>query len=102
MARLLAALLAAALPLSAIAGGDPPRAKDGYVLLQLPVGGRHPICPTNLLICPATVPICDDLKIATMVDGGTTLVILGVSPGQTLCSVMSVNKVRVVYRITVR
>lgn len=100
MARLLAALLAA-LPLAA-AAGDPPRDKDGVVLLEVPVGGRHPICPTTLLICPATVPICDDLKVATIVDGGTTLAILGVSPGQTLCSVMSVNKVRVVFRVTVR
>lgn len=101
MARLLATLLALALPLAA-AGAEPKRDKDGVVHLDLKVGGRHPVCPTELLICPATVPICDDLKVATIVDGGDTLVIVGVGPGRTLCSVMSVNKLRVVFQITVR
>jgi hypothetical protein len=104
MARLLAALLAATLPAVAARAGDPPLPRDaeGHYLVDLKVGERYPICRSGALICPATVPICDHLGIATMDLGKEGLEIVAVSPGRTLCSARSANELRAVFRITVR
>jgi hypothetical protein len=104
MARLLAALLAAALPALAARAGEPPlpRDPDGYPVVTLKVGERYPICRSGLILCPATVPICDHLAIATMDLGKEGLEIVAVSPGRTVCSAMSTNQLRAVFRVTVR
>jgi len=104
MARLLAALLAAALPTLATRAGDQtrPEGPDDPFPIEIEVGGRYPVCRSGRLVCPATVPICDDPAIATMDPGKEGLEIVGVSPGKTLCSAMSTNKLRAVFRVTVR
>jgi len=97
MARLLlAALLATALP--ALAGED----QDAPYPVEVKAGQAFPICSTGTIICPATVPICDDVGVATMRDGARGMEIVGVKPGQTLCSAQSANQLRRVYRVTVR
>ena len=69
--------------------------------VDLKVGGTLDICSTGTIMCPAIIPICDDLSIAAMRDGPAGLQIVGVGPGTTLCSARSTNKLRRVYRVTV-
>jgi hypothetical protein len=66
------------------------------------VGQSVSICKTGTIICPARVPICDDISVATVRDGKDGLEIVGVKPGTTLCSVMSAVAVRFIYAVTVR
>ncbi|HYA89009.1 MAG TPA: hypothetical protein VEI57_18375 [Nitrospirota bacterium] len=60
------------------------------------------VCKSGEVICPVTVPICDDLKVVNVVDTPEGLGFKGISPGTTLCSVMSMNGIRRVFRITVQ
>jgi hypothetical protein len=91
----LAALLLALASLAAVADDDKPWPVD------LVVGGTFEICANGSIICPATTPICDNTSIATLRDGKNGLEILAVTPGTTLCSAASSNKLRRVYRVTV-
>lgn len=102
MTRLLAALLAAALPALAARAESLPRDAEGFYLVEVKVGERYPICRSGALMCPATVPICDDLGIATMEVGREGMEIVGVGRGRTICSAMSTNKLRAVFRVAVR
>jgi hypothetical protein len=78
-----------------------PAVADEPYPVTLVVGDSIRVCDTKTVICPATVPICDDVKIATMRDQGQGLEIVGVKPGTTLCSAQSANKLRQVFRVTV-
>jgi len=96
-ALLLAALLGT-LPAASRAGpADEPHP------LTVRVGEEIAICKTGTIQCPAAGPICDDLGVATAVDGPDGLAFQGVGPGQTLCSAGSSGGQgpRRVYRITV-
>ena len=73
---------------------------DGYPV-RLEVGGTFDICASGTIMCPAFAPICDDLGIATVRDGPAGLQLVAVAPGTTLCSALSSNKLRAVYRVTV-
>jgi hypothetical protein len=66
------------------------------------VGEAVSLCTTGTMMCPAYDPICDDTSVATMRRGAKGLEIVGVMPGETLCSASSANFVRVVYAVTVR
>lgn len=97
------ALVALPLAMTArrIAAQDPPPVDKPYPL-TIGAGQGISICKTGTIICPARFPICDDISIATVRDGKDGLVIVGVKPGTTLCSVMSAVGVRFVYAVTVR
>jgi len=79
---------------------DPQRTEPYPIELQ--VGEVFQICKSGEVICPVTAPLCDDIKTAYAVDTPDGLGFKGISPGWTLCSVMSVNRLRRVFRITVR
>lgn len=70
--------------------------------LKIAVDEAVRMCETGTIMCPARFPSCDDTSIATIRDGDKGPEIVGVSPGTTLCSVMSANGVRFVYSVTVR
>jgi len=84
-----------------IAAQDPPAVDSPYPI-TLRVGQAVSICKTGTIACPARFPICDDISIATVRDGKDGLVIVGVKPGTTLCSVVSAAAVRFLYAVTVR
>ncbi len=83
-----------------VQGAEPLRTEPYPVELQ--VGEVFPICKTGEVICPVSVPLCDNVKVVDFVDTPDGLAFKGISPGETLCSVMSVNKFRRVFRVTVR
>ncbi len=68
----------------------------------LNVGEIFHVCIAGLLICPARDPICDDVKVVNFVDTTDGLAFKGISPGTTLCSVESLNRLRRIFRVTVR
>jgi hypothetical protein len=80
---------------------DPPTADMGYPI-ALGVGQSVSICKTGTVICPVRSPICDDVSVATVRSGKDGLEIVGVKPGVTLCSVVSLTGLRTLYRVTVR
>jgi hypothetical protein len=66
------------------------------------VGQSVSVCKTGTVICPVRSPICDDLSVATVRGGKDGLEIVGVKPGATLCSVVSMTGLRTLYSVTVR
>ena len=68
------------------------------VVLQ--VGEIFHVCKSGEVICPVRSPICDDLKVVDVVDTPDGLGFKGISPGTTLCSVVS-GGARRIFRITV-
>jgi hypothetical protein len=70
--------------------------------VKLQVGEIFQVCKSGEVICPVGAPICDDLKVVDVVDTPDGLGFKGISPGATLCSVMSGNGARRVFRITVQ
>jgi hypothetical protein len=68
--------------------------------VKLQVGEIFHVCTSGEVICPVRSPICDDLKVVDVVDTSDGLGFKGVSPGTTLCSVMS-GGARRVFRIIV-
>lgn len=60
------------------------------------------VCKLGEVICPVRSPICDDLRVVDVVDTPDVLGFKGISAGTTLCSVMSGNGVRRIFRIMVR
>jgi len=77
-----------------------PSAEPYAVVLQ--VGEIFKVCMSGEVICPVSVPICDDLKVVDVVDTPEGLGFKGISPGITLCSVQSGNGARRIFRITVQ
>ncbi len=78
------------------------RAQDGVFPVELQVGETFDACTSGQIVCPASVPICDDPKVAIPVDVNGGLGFQGVGPGTTLCSAASAVGPRRVFRITVR
>lgn len=70
--------------------------------ITLSVGQSVSICKTGTVICPVRSPICDDISVATVRDGTDGLEIVGLKPGKTLCSVVSLTGLRTLYSVTVR
>jgi len=70
--------------------------------VKLHVDETFHVCKSGEVICPARLPICDDPKLIDVVDTPDGLGFKGISPGTTLCSVMSSNGARRVFRITVQ
>jgi len=70
--------------------------------VELQVGEIFHVCIPGLIICPAREPICDDLKVVDVIDTPDGLAFKGISPGTTLCSVASLNGIRVVFRVIVQ
>jgi hypothetical protein len=66
------------------------------------VGQAVGVCKTGTVICPVRSPICDDISVATVRSGNDGLEIVGVKPGKTLCSVVSMTGLRTLYAVTVR
>ncbi len=89
--------------LVALALAGTARAEDAPFPLTTYVGQAVSICQTGTIQCPAAAPICDDLGIATPVEGPQGLAFQGVAPGTTLCSAGSAGGagIRRVYRVTV-
>ena len=86
-----------------IVTAHPARAEEGVFPVGLEVGQTFDACASGLIVCPARVPICDDLKVAIPVDvEGGGLGFKGVGPGTTLCSAASSAGPRRIFRITVR
>lgn len=98
-------ILLAALLLMAVAGlgvaQDTPTADTGYPI-TVGVGQAVSVCKTGTVICPVRSPICDDISVATVRGGKDGLEIVGVKPGKTLCSVVSLTGLRTLYTVTVR
>jgi hypothetical protein len=95
--HLAAALLCACIlsPTAARAGDDAPYP------IELKVGETKAICKTGAVLCPAVGPICDDVSVATMVDGKDGLEIVALKPGRTLCSAGPPGGLRRVFGVTV-
>ena len=70
--------------------------------VTLQVNEVFPVCTSGEVMCPVIGPRCDDLKVVDVVDTPDGLGFKGISPGATLCSVMSSNGLRRVFRITVQ
>jgi hypothetical protein len=91
--------------LTAVAGHsaaqDPPTTDQGYPI-TLRVGQAVSVCKTGTVICPVRSPICDDISVATVREGKDGLEIVGLKPGKTLCSVVSMTGLRTLYTVTVR
>lgn len=79
---------------------DPLRTEPYPVELQ--AGELFQICKSGEVICPASAPLCDDIKVVDVIETLNGLEFKGISPGETLCSVMSANRLRRVFRIIVR
>jgi hypothetical protein len=75
---------------------------SGYYPVALGVGESFDVCASGAVVCPASIPICDDTKVVTAVDLPGGLGFKGVAPGTTLCSAASATGPRRVFRITVR
>ncbi len=74
-----------------------PRADDpGEIPLAVAVGAVVPIGPG-----PVRQVICDDVSVVQLLDTDEGPALKGLSPGQTLCSLVNAASVRVVYRVTV-
>ena len=78
------------------------RAQDEPFPIDLRVGETFEACTSGQIVCPARIPICDDLKIVVPVDVSGGLGFKGVGPGTTLCSAASAVGPRRIFRITVR
>jgi hypothetical protein len=74
---------------------------DGPYPVELRVGEIFDLCRSGQIVCPARVPICDDLTVASPVDTPDGLGFKGVAPGKTICSAASAIGLRRVFRITV-
>ncbi len=97
---LLGALLITLVAAHSVAQGQP--AGDTGYPINIGVGESVSICKTGTVICPVRSPICDDLSVATVRGGKDGLEIVGVKPGKTLCSVVSLTGLRTLYSVTVR
>jgi hypothetical protein len=58
-------------------------------LATLRTGEIFRVCKSGAVTCPVGSPQCDDLKVADVVDTPDGLGFKGISPGTTLCSVVS-------------
>jgi len=83
-------------------GAQGPPAKTAPYPITLGVGEAVNICDTGTMTCPAYDPVCEDISVATMRRGPRGVEIVGVAPGNTLCSASSSNFTRVPYAVTVR
>ena len=80
---------------------DPSDANAGHPI-TVGVGQGVSVCKTGTVICPVRSPICDDISVASVRDGKDGLEIVGVKPGKTLCSVVSLTGLRTLFSVTVR
>ncbi|MBI5576544.1 MAG: hypothetical protein HY896_09310 [Deltaproteobacteria bacterium] len=78
-----------------------PSSDEPYPVV-LKLGETFKICLSGQLVCPATGPICDDLKVAAPVDTPDGLAFEATGPGTTLCSAANPSGMRRVFRIHVR
>lgn len=74
----LALLVALVLPLVAMA-------EDGTAV-EVTAGKKVVLCKKGLAVCPASVSLCDDPRVATIENGPEGPELKGLSPGTTLCS----------------
>lgn len=87
--------------------GSRAQGRDKPFPVQIEIGATLDVCTTGQVVCPAMYPRCDDPKVAIPVvdhldGGGWRLGLRGVSPGTTLCSVLSQTGARQVFSVTVR
>jgi len=81
---------------------DPPSPQfPGPYPVDLQVGEIFNVCKIGEIICPARYQICDDLKVADIVDTPDGLGFRGVGLGTTLCAAGGNFGPRRVFRITV-
>jgi len=99
MAAMIAGVFVAFRPALGQDAGSP---GPGYHPVELSAGETFDVCRSGQIVCPATIPICDDPKVVVPVDLADGLGFKGVSPGTTLCSAASAVGPRRVFRITVR
>jgi hypothetical protein len=80
-----------------------PGEAGGAIPIVLSAGEALSIGRIANVISPARNPICDDVKVATVVDTPEGPAFKGISPGRTLCSVSGgAFGVRQLFEITVR
>ncbi len=91
------ALLAAGLALA-----EDRRDDEGTVPIDLAVGRTFDVCEAKLILCPVTHSVCDDPNVAVVEFERGHVVLKGVAPGTTLCSVRGQGAFRVVMRVAVR
>jgi hypothetical protein len=94
MARLVAALALASLPLLAQSDGG---AYDKPSAIAL-TAGQSKTVPSGGAIIQI---ICDDTSVVEAERSAAGVKLTGLKPGQTLCSVLGTNYVRLLYQVTV-
>lgn len=96
---LLAALAAALGAAGPALGQQPPLREDamGELAMDLTVGERKSLCP-----CPVSGLVCDDTSVVKLVDAGAGPSLEGLKPGTTTCSLYGPNRIKRIYRVTVR
>ncbi|MFA6148946.1 MAG: hypothetical protein WC899_12130 [bacterium] len=67
----------------------PPPQFFGAYSVELKVGEIFIISKSNEIIGPLSAPICDDLRIVSVVDTPDGPAFNGIAPGKTLCSMSS-------------
>ena len=88
MAVLVVATLAVAGSCASAADAPPPQYPGPYPV-DLKVGEIFVVARNVNIVGPVRYPICDDVKVVTVVDTPDGLAFKGVAPGKTLCSVAS-------------
>ncbi len=78
------------------------RDDEGVVPVDLAVGRTFDVCEAKLILCPVTHSMCDDSNVAAVEFERGHVVVKGIAPGATLCSVRGQGAFRVVMRVTVR
>lgn len=85
----LAAIMLTTLWSPARTADAPPPQYPGPYPVDLKVGEIFIVSKSVEIVRPVRYPICDDLKVVTVVDTPDGLAFKGIAPGQTLCSVAS-------------
>ena len=84
------------------AADAPSSPADRPFVVKLRVGQVFEVCKSGEVICPIVRHICDDLKVANVVDTPDGLGIKGVGAGTTLCVASGSTGPGRLFRITVR
>ncbi|HTT70238.1 MAG TPA: hypothetical protein VMG32_03365 [Anaeromyxobacteraceae bacterium] len=101
---LVTALVLASAPALAASQEVWPPQKSVPVEVMVSVGQTYPFCGTGEITCPVAAAICDDVKVAVVVETPDGPAWKGVGPGVTLCGANAVSGqgMRRVFRVTVR
>jgi hypothetical protein len=97
-AAVLLGLCLSTIPASA---ADAPPPAQPYPV-DLKVGEVYRVCNSGEVLCPAQVALCDDPKVADIVDTPDGAGFRAVGRGTTLCSAGGASGPRRVFRVTVR